>query len=169
MDRSLAPTDHSAAYIDTQRMVATMAATMTAAATRAARAQWAMLDETDSSDGGQPERVIDPEALLLISLWLTPRDPAMRRVVHDWVAAWSDLLSVQRTRNIAKSYPSDVHAELRAVAITAQERGKDFRWAPVIKSAGATAGAADVDDDAGSAEANGSRINDGGAVGNARS
>jgi len=151
MDIELAPTDRTAAYIESQRMVAAMAATMTAAAARAARAQWAMLDGTEPSDGVQQQRVIDPEALLLMSLWLTPRDPGMRRVVHEWVAAWSDLLSVQRTRNIAKSYSADVHAELRAVAITAQERGKDFRWAPVIKSAGATARAEDGDDDARSA------------------
>ncbi len=151
MDTGLAHTDRTAAYIETQRMVAALAATMTAAAARAARAQWAMLDVTEPSSGDQQELVIDPEALLLISLWLAPRAPGMRRLVHEWVAAWSDLLSVQRTRNIAKSYSLDVHAELRALAITAQERGKDFRWAPVITRAGATKRAEDGDDDAGSA------------------
>jgi len=158
MDIELAPTDRTAAYIESQRMVAAMAATMTAAAARAARAQWAMLDGTEPSDGVQQQRVIDPEALLLMSLWLTPRDPGMRRVVHEWVAAWSDLLSVQRTRNIAKSYSADVHAELRAVAITAQERGKDFRWAPVIKSAGATARAEDDDARSAPGAASGRRL-----------
>jgi DNA-binding transcriptional ArsR family regulator len=89
---------------------------------------------------------VDPEALLLASLWLLPRAPGLQRTVHDWVEQWSDLLSVQRTRNIAKGFPDDVQPALRAVAVTAFERGKDFRWSPVIKG-GAATGRADAGDD----------------------
>ena len=59
--------------------------------------------------------------------------------MHDWVARWSDLLSVQRTRNIARAFPDSVQPELRAIAVTAHERGKDFRWSPVIQGSGARA------------------------------
>ncbi len=146
MDTELAATDRSAAYLETQRTIASVAATMTAAAAKAARAQWAMLDGAEELEGA-PQRVIDPEALLLMSLWLLPRDPGLRRVVHGWVETWSDLLSVQRTRNIAKSYSAEVEQELRAVATTALERGKDFRWTPVIKGGGAPARGDSGDDE----------------------
>ncbi len=137
MNSELAVTDRTAAYLETQQTVAALAAAMTAAAVKAAHAQWAILDVAEPLQERQSLRVIDPEALLLVSLWLTPRDPSLRPVVHAWVEAWSELLSVQRTRNIAKSYGSEVQSEMRAMAITAHERGKDFRWGPVIKGAGA--------------------------------
>jgi DNA-binding transcriptional ArsR family regulator len=91
-----------------------------------------------------PGPIIDPEALLLMSSWVATREPALGPVMHDWVAKWSDLLSVQRTRNLAKLFPQSIDAELRAVAVTAFERGKDFRWSPVIKG---SAGGATADDD----------------------
>lgn len=146
MDTELAATDRSAAYLETQRTIASVAATMTAAAAKAARAQWAMLDGAEVPEGAQ-QRVIDPEALLLMSLWLLRSDPALRRVVHDWVEMWSDLLSVQRTRNIAKSFSAEVEQELRAVASTALERGKDFRWTPVVKGSIAPVRGVSSDDD----------------------
>lgn len=157
MNSDLAVTDRTAAYLETQQTVSALAAAMTAAAVKAAHAQWAILDVAEPSHGEPPIRVIDPEALLLISLWLMPRDPSLRRVVHAWVEAWSDLLSVQRTRNIAKSYGSEVHAELRAVAITAHERGKDFRWGPVMKGAGVPVRTEGDDDIAAAVGAGGAR------------
>ncbi len=81
-----------------------------------------------------------------MSLWLIPREPSIRDTVHDWVARWSDLLSVQRTRNLARAFPTTIAQELRTVATTAYERGKDFRWGPVIKD-----GAGPASDDGGSA------------------
>jgi DNA-binding transcriptional ArsR family regulator len=154
MNTEPAVTDRTAAYLETQLTVARLAAVMTAAAIKAAHAQWTILDVAEPLHGEPPIRVIDPEALLLISLWLMPRDPSLRRGVHAWIEAWSDLLSVQRTRNIAKSYGSDVHAELRAVAVTAHEKGKDFRWGPVIKGAGASVPTSmEGEDDAGASGA----------------
>ena len=124
--------DRSAQYIDTQHAVAALAGVLTAAVIQAARAQWATLDAVPQSTRIMAP-IIDPEALLLLTTWLVPREPGLRPVVHDWVAKWSDLLSVQRTRNLARAFPAGVESELRAVAVTAHERGKDFRWAPVLK------------------------------------
>lgn len=146
MDADLTTLDRTATYVETQRAVATTAARLADAARNAARAQWTAL-----KGGVAGEAIIDPEALLLVSLWLLPRDPALRVTVHDWIAQWSDLLSVQRTRNLAKAYSGEVQGELRAVAVTAQERGKDFRWSPIIKgseSGTRTSSAADSDAEA---------------------
>ena len=113
MNSELAVTDRTAAYLETQQTVAALAAAMTAAAVKAAHAQLAILDVAEPLQERQSLRVIDPEALLLVSLWLTPRDPSLRPVVHAWVEAWSDLLSVQRTRNIARTTSARRSAEAR--------------------------------------------------------
>ena len=136
----------TAACVETQRAVTAMAATLAGAASVAVAAQWTAMHALPG-DAMSEATIIDPEALLLISLWLLPREPALLPIVHDWVARWSDLLSVQRTRNIARAYSAPVLAELRAVAVTAHERGKDFRWSPVIKSGTGAAGAGTTDDE----------------------
>ena len=158
MDTDLTTLDRTAAYVETQRALATTAALLADAARDAARSQWAALKGSDAGDA-----IIDPEALLLVSLWLIPREPSMRTTVHDWIAQWSDLLSVQRTRNIAKGYSGDVQAELRAVAVTAHERGKDFRWSPIIKGSesGARSTSADEDGAAVDGESTGGVSDDG--------
>jgi len=129
--------DQSPPYVETQHTVAALAAVLSAAATEAARAQWAALAAVPDTIG-TGGAIIDPEALLLLTAWLVPRAPDLSPIMHDWVARWSDLLSVQRTRNLARAFPAGLEPELRAVAITAHERGKDFRWSPVIKSGSAT-------------------------------
>ena len=128
--------DRTAAYLDMQKAVAAWAVMLTDATRMAVQGQWQVLHSGQGAVTDAALAVIDPEALLLVSLWLIPRDTAVGATVHAWVARWSDLLSVQRTRNIAKAFPDDVQHQLRAVAITAHERGKDFRWSPVINSRG---------------------------------
>ncbi len=147
MDADLTTLDRTAAYVETQRALATTAAMLADAARDAARSQWTAL-----TGGAAGDAIIDPEALLLVSLWLIPREPALRVTVHEWITQWSDLLSVQRTRNIAKGYSSDVQAELRAVAVTAQERAKDFRWSPIIKGSEGSARSASADEDSAAAD-----------------
>lgn len=135
MDTDTRTPERSAPYLETQEAVAGLAAMLVAAVAPAVREQWRSLGAVHGQDGAA-STIIDPEALLLVSLWLIPREPVLGPVVHDWVARWSDLLSVQRTRNLAKAFPASVGPALRAVATTAYERGKDFRWSPVIKEAG---------------------------------
>ncbi len=130
--------DRSAPYIETQHTVAALAAVLSAAAAQAARGQWATLGAVPETIGSAGP-IVDPEALLLLTTWLVPREPTLRPIMHTWVAKWSDLLSVQRTRNLAKAFPPGIEAELRAVAVTAHERGKDFRWTPVLKGGNGSA------------------------------
>jgi DNA-binding transcriptional ArsR family regulator len=122
----------SAPYVETQQTIASMVVVLSAAAAQAARTQWTALAAVPDAIG-TGGAIIDPEALLLLTTWMVTREPDLSPIMHDWVAKWSDLLSVQRTRNLAKAFPARVEHELRAVAITAHERGKDFRWSPVIK------------------------------------
>jgi DNA-binding transcriptional ArsR family regulator len=145
MDADRLTPDRSASYVETQQAVAAFAVMLTEAASETARAQWAVMDSPPGDAPLGSRGVIDPEALLLVSLWLIPRDSAIETTVHEWVARWSDLLSVQRTRNIAKQYSEPVQGRLRQVAITAHERGKDFRWTPVIKGTGTSS---EMSDDA---------------------
>ena len=84
-----------------------------------------------------------------VELNIISSSPKLHQTVHEWVARWSDLLSVQRTRNLAKALSEDVQHQLRAVAITAHERGKDFRWTPVIKGGNASVRMGTADDVAG--------------------
>ncbi|MCC7052123.1 MAG: hypothetical protein IT355_02570 [Gemmatimonadaceae bacterium] len=135
MDLDAAPIDRPAAYLDAQRSLALVAARLTAAVATACRREWAMLDAAGDPPVGAPAPVIDPEALLLASAWLAPHDRTLAATTHAWVSRWSDLLSVQRTRNLARAFPPSVEAELRNIAVTAYERGKDFRWAPLVKGA----------------------------------
>ena len=143
MDAVTDAPDRSAAYVEMQLAVSTIAASFIVAASQVVDAQWETLGARPAQ---QPAAgtIIDPEALLLLSAWLFPRQPALRDTVHDWVARWSDLLSVQRTRNIARAFPVSVQPELRAIAVTAHERGKDFRWSPVIQGSGARTRNTDV-------------------------
>ncbi len=136
MDAAASTLDRTAAYLDMQKAVAAWAVMLTDATRVAVHGQWQVLDSGPGAVTDGARAVIDPEALLLVSLWLIPRDTAVGATVHAWVARWSDLLSVQRTRNIAKAFPDDAQHQLRAVAVTAHERGKDFRWSPVINSRG---------------------------------
>lgn len=138
MTTELASPDRTAAYLEVQRAVAALAVLLTESSVEAATVQWAGLAALSDAESSATA-IIDPEALLLVSLWLMPRAPTMHATVHDWVAKWSDLLSVQRTRNIAKSFSPQTQHELRAVAVTAHERGKDFRWLPVVKGTGEAA------------------------------
>lgn len=138
MNADASTLDRTAAYLDMQKAVAAWAVMLTDATRAAVHGQWQVLDSGPGAVTDGARAVIDPEALLMISLWLMPRDTAVGATVHAWVARWSDLLSVQRTRNIGKAFPDDVQYQLRAVAITAHERGKDFRWSPVINMHGNT-------------------------------
>lgn len=131
MDSDTRTSNWPAPYLETQQTIAELATALTVAGTQAALGQWRVLNAAPGDDP-TGHAIIDPEALLLVSLWLIPREPTLEPLVHDWVARWSDLLSVQRTRNLAKGFPVAIMPALRAVAITAHERGKDFRWSPVI-------------------------------------
>jgi hypothetical protein len=76
--------------------------------------------------------LVDPEALVLFSLRLVPSEPRLAGVVGDWVALNSDVLSVQRMRNLSGDYPPEVRAGLADLARVALQEGKDHRWKSML-------------------------------------
>ena len=90
-------------------------------------AQWGAL----SGIPNRPLRVqsmVDPEALLLASLYLGEHEPRLYRLTAWWAARGARLLSVQRTRNLCAHYPKPVSALLSEFAVMAVEDGGDLRW-----------------------------------------
>jgi hypothetical protein len=76
--------------------------------------------------------LVDPEALVLISLTLLPTEPRLGDLVADWTARNSDLLSVQRLRNLERRYPTATRERLQRLARVALEEGKDHRWKSLL-------------------------------------
>lgn len=86
------------------------------------------------------QSLVDPEALVLFSLLFIEDERRLADLVRDWVVLNSDLLSVQRMKNLAKDYSKAVQPELTTrlelLASIAVENGKDFRWRSLMKRSG---------------------------------
>lgn len=115
--------DHGATRIVLDRLAKTLAD----AATEVAWTQWSALGSTAASKQ-RARSTIDPEALILLSLFLGERERRLRDITHDWVAVASNLLSTQRIKNLASAYPNTVQPQLVLLAQTAVGRAKDSRW-----------------------------------------
>ncbi|MFV2044468.1 MAG: hypothetical protein ACC700_14695 [Anaerolineales bacterium] len=93
----------------------------------AAWTQWASLgSSTDSSRAAQS--IIDPEALLLISLSLRHRERRLWDVLGSWAKHGSKLFSIQRIKNLQKRFPNLANDRLAEFALLAKTAGKDHRW-----------------------------------------
>lgn len=86
------------------------------------------------------QSLVDPEALVLFSLLFIENERRLADVVSDWVVLNSDLLSVQRMKNLAKDYSKAIQPELTArlelLASVAVDNGKDLRWRSLMKRSG---------------------------------
>lgn len=90
--------------------------------------QWASLGASALQQTKRsPSSIIDPEALLLLSLQLEPAERRLRDFVYWWAEAGSDLLSVQRTKALLRRFPAGVEERLGGFAYWAVEAG-DKRW-----------------------------------------
>lgn len=90
-------------------------------------AQWSTLATIAVPAGPRVRSMVDPEALLLLSLALGDR--RLAAVVTGWVRAASPLLSVQRTLALAEAFPPGVREGIGPVARVAADAG-DRRWRP---------------------------------------
>jgi hypothetical protein len=100
------------------------------------RALGASATARQGTGGGRHlQSLIDPEALALISLVLLPDERRLADLLHDWAARNSDLLSVQRVKNLKVDYPEAIQGRLARHLIwfaeVAQNEGKDLRWRSV--------------------------------------
>ena len=95
--------------------------------------QWGALGAQTNDSAPHHQAAIDPEALLLMSLALLEHEKRLADVISSWVTLNSDLLSVQRIRNLARTFPAAVQENLGAVAAIAIKEAKDLRWRSVAR------------------------------------
>ena len=93
----------------------------------AAWSQWRALGATASS-AKRAAAIIDPEALVLLSLALVEEERRLWDLLGWWARVGSQLLSVQRIKNLAGAYPETVRLKLGQFAHLARSEGGDFRW-----------------------------------------
>jgi hypothetical protein len=77
---------------------------------------------------GTAQAIVDPEALVLLSLAISDNEPRLIDVLHDWTLLNADLLSVQRLKNLAPAYPRATAARLAWLASLVTVEVKDLRW-----------------------------------------
>lgn len=89
--------------------------------------QWAALGANLVSKA-PAKAIIDPEALVLISLALRERERRLWDLLCWLATHHSALLSVQRMKNIAARFPDDARQRLREFTYVVQKAGEDHRW-----------------------------------------
>jgi hypothetical protein len=100
---------------------------LTQAVIDAAWIQWASLGSfVDSKRAARS--IIDPEALLLVSLSLRHRERRLWDVLGSWASNGSKLFSIQRVKNLSKRFPEQAYDRLAEFANIALFVGKDHRW-----------------------------------------
>ena len=107
----------------------------------AAQAAWIQWGAIFSFPGNRrpAHAIVDPEALLLVSLVLGEHEPRLVGVVQMWAHFASRLLSVQRVKNLLPLFPSRVPSLLGEFARQAIADGGDLRWRSVAGRAAKSA------------------------------
>lgn len=96
--------------------------------------QWGTLG---ASTGSDPARsLIDPEALVLASLVFQEEERRLSDILRWWARTGAPLLSVTRTRSLARRFPGTIRERLGAFAAMAVHEGQDFRWRPFVLPSG---------------------------------
>lgn len=93
--------------------------------------QWRAVGGQTATSGGA-RAIVDPEALVLLSLTLMDDEPRLADILHDWTILNSDLLSVQRLKNLASEYPEATKKRIAWLARIACEEAKDLRWRSLL-------------------------------------
>jgi hypothetical protein len=110
-----------------EKRFASIAHELQEAVTNAAWIQWQAL-------GGQaaapraPGAIVDPEALVLVSLWLEDDERRLRDFLHGFAELGSRMLSVQRLKRAMGAFPPDAVGRVAGFAATVADFGKDPRW-----------------------------------------
>ena len=94
--------------------------------------QWSSVGAMVSAP--RPARVIvDPEALILMSLCMIENEPRLADVLWSWSDVNSPLVSVQRLGNLRASFPPEVGRRLSGLADLRVREEKDTRWQSLVK------------------------------------
>jgi hypothetical protein len=81
--------------------------------------------------GGQVKKQVDLEVLCLASLALEEHEPRLWTTLTDWVLLGSSLVSVQRVKNLASSFPRGAEQTARLARFAVTE-AKDARWTSLL-------------------------------------
>lgn len=112
---------------DATARLGAIAETLRAAALTVLWRQWRAVGG-QTATRGTAQAIVDPEALLLLSLAMTDNEPRLGDVLHDWTLLNADLLSVQRFKNLAAAYPRATAKRLAWLARLVTVEVKDLRW-----------------------------------------
>lgn len=93
--------------------------------------QWRAIGATVSGSG-TAQSIVDPEALILASLWMLDDERRLGDVLASWVKVNSSLLSIQRLRNLRDDYPTVVASRLSSLAALGIAQAKDSRWRSLL-------------------------------------
>ena len=91
--------------------------------------QWVGLGSAAVARGeARPRAIIDPEALVLLSLYVSHEERRLQDMVAWWAQVGSKLTSLQRLKTVAKRFPEEAISQgLPLFAALATEAG-DRRW-----------------------------------------
>lgn len=89
--------------------------------------QWGSLGSLIDSDR-LAHTMVDPDALLLISLTLRHHERRLWDVMASWAKNGSKLFSLQRVMNLMDRFPKLTKDRLAEFAHRAKAEGNDFRW-----------------------------------------
>jgi hypothetical protein len=89
--------------------------------------QWSAVDAM-AAGKGHAQAIVDPEALLLMSLTLWDEERRLADLVQSWAKLNSGILSVQRAKNLVPGYPDRTKQLFSWFAGIALTEGKDSRW-----------------------------------------
>jgi len=112
------------------KQVAKAIAGLREATAQAAWAQWSAIF-TVAASRRPAQSIVDPEALLLVSLALRDHEPRLWSAAVMWAQFGARLLSVQRAKNLARLFPGAVRERLGEFAQLAMRDG-DQRWRSVV-------------------------------------
>jgi hypothetical protein len=83
--------------------------------------------------GGSVKKQVDLEVLCIASLVLEEHEPRLWTTLTDWVFLGSSLVSVQRLKNLAPSFPKGAE-KIERLARFAVDDAKDARWSSLLSS-----------------------------------
>jgi hypothetical protein len=108
-------------------LLAELSNTLRQAAIDVVWVQWRALG-AQTSARSHARSIVDPEALVLMTLALSGAESRLRDVLADWVIVNASLLSVQRFKNLLADHQEDVQASAGRFAQFALIEAKDVRW-----------------------------------------
>jgi len=89
--------------------------------------QWAGIGGLGASRR-RPGALVDPEGLMLLSLYLADEEPRLWDFAAGWMVRGSRLISVQRLNNLAATFPELIRGRVGELAALVQQAGRDPRW-----------------------------------------